>query len=46
MFPHLEGKRMLQMDDESSTISDESFFSAAEVRTLFCFIDNEEYSAN
>ncbi|XP_077334649.1 mitoguardin 2 [Lithobates pipiens] len=31
MFPHLEGKRMLQMDDEISTISDESFFSAAEL---------------
>ncbi|XP_072287127.1 mitoguardin 2 [Pyxicephalus adspersus] len=31
MFPHLEGKRMLLMDDEISTISDESFFSAAEL---------------
>lgn len=31
MFPHLEGRRMLQMDDEISTISDESFFSAAEL---------------
>ncbi|CAI9613553.1 unnamed protein product, partial [Staurois parvus] len=31
MFPHLEAKRMLQMDDEISTISDDSFFSAAEL---------------
>ncbi|XP_073496162.1 mitoguardin 2 [Phyllobates terribilis] len=31
MFPLLEGRRQLQMDDEISTISDESFFSAAEL---------------
>ncbi|KAM9324899.1 mitoguardin 2 [Gastrophryne carolinensis] len=31
MFPHLEGRRQLQMDDEISTISDESFFSAVEL---------------
>ncbi|KAM3911533.1 mitoguardin 2 isoform 1-T3 [Leptodactylus fuscus] len=31
MFPLLEDRRQLQMDDEISTISDESFFSAAEL---------------
>ncbi|XP_068104598.1 mitoguardin 2 [Hyperolius riggenbachi] len=31
MFPHLEGRRRLRMDDEISTISDDSFFSAAEL---------------
>ncbi|XP_040261570.1 mitoguardin 2 [Bufo bufo] len=31
MLPLLEGRRQLQMDDELSTISDESFFSAAEL---------------
>ncbi|XP_044124513.1 LOW QUALITY PROTEIN: mitoguardin 2 [Bufo gargarizans] len=31
MLPLLEGRRQLQMDDEISTISDESFFSAAEL---------------
>ncbi|KAG9477709.1 hypothetical protein GDO78_012954 [Eleutherodactylus coqui] len=30
MFPILEGRRQLLMDDEISTISDDSFFSAAE----------------
>ncbi|XP_071980466.1 mitoguardin 2 [Engystomops pustulosus] len=31
MIPLLEGRRQIQMDDEISTISDESFFSAAEL---------------
>ncbi|XP_053328799.1 mitoguardin 2 isoform X2 [Spea bombifrons] len=31
MFPISEGKRPLRMDDEWSTTSDESFFSAAEI---------------
>ncbi|XP_075691320.1 mitoguardin 2 [Rhinoderma darwinii] len=31
MFPLLEGRRQLQMDEEISTISDDSFFSAAEL---------------
>ncbi|XP_066436638.1 mitoguardin 2 [Eleutherodactylus coqui] len=31
MFPILEGRRQLLMDDEISTISDDSFFSAAEI---------------
>ncbi|CAJ0949358.1 unnamed protein product [Ranitomeya imitator] len=31
MFPLLEGRRQLQMDDEISTMSDDSFFSAVEL---------------
>ncbi|XP_077140670.1 mitoguardin 2 isoform X2 [Ranitomeya variabilis] len=31
MFPLLEGRRQLQMDDEISTTSDDSFFSAVEL---------------
>ncbi|KAM4021168.1 mitoguardin 2 isoform 1-T2 [Anomaloglossus baeobatrachus] len=31
MFPLLEGRRQLQMDDDISTTSDDSFFSAVEI---------------
>ncbi|XP_075041177.1 mitoguardin 2 [Mixophyes fleayi] len=31
MFPPMDGRRVIQMDDEISTISDDSFFSAAEL---------------
>ncbi|KAM8934760.1 mitoguardin 2 [Pelodytes ibericus] len=31
MFPHVEGGRQLRMDDDYSTTSDDSFFSAAEL---------------